>query len=266
MNKNKIINSWFADLYDQLETQTDDVEFLLSIIGKKPKNILEVCCGSGRILVPLARVGHYVTGFDISEDMMSKIPDKANGLSNLQFYKADAVNSVWGSDFDIIVLAGNILINIESDMDYKKAQQLFIKKAANSLKIGGYIYLDFNLLAKPEQFFGQKQERIIFEGIDSNGVYGKYIVFGGTFDTATQICRGRNRTELVTREGEEIIVEKEAIKHIPTLYDVHEWLANAGFSVELEYGDYSGNPVGENTYRAIIYAKKIDGRIICLMI
>ena len=88
------------------------------------------------------------------------------------------------------MLAANILINIVSGMDYKIAQQLFIKKAADSLKIGGYVYLDFNLFAKPEQFFGQRRERIIFEGIDNNGVYGKYIGLGGTFDTDTQICKG----------------------------------------------------------------------------
>lgn len=257
MNEHNIINSWFADLYDQLETQTDDVEFMLTIIGSKPKNILEVCCGSGRILVPLVMAGHHVTGFDMDEDMMSKIPDKAKDLSNFQFYKADAVSSDWGRDFDIVVLAGNILINIESDMDYKKVQQLFIQKAVDSLKINGYIYLDFNLFAKPEQVFGCKRERIIFEGTDSNGVYGKYIVLGGTFDTVTQICRGQNRTELVTRMGEKIFVEKESIKHIPTLHDIHEWLANTGFSVESEYGNYNGNPISENTSRAIIYAKKV---------
>lgn len=257
MNENNIIKSWFADLYDQFETQTDDVEFLLSIIGEKPMNILEACCGSGRILVPLAKAGHKVTGFDMDEFMLSKISDKAKGLSNLRFYKSDAVSSDWGSNFDIIVLAGNILINIVSNMEYKEAQKLFIRKAADSLKIGGHIYLDFNLLFKPEQFFGQKRERVYFEGTDRNGVYGKYIGLGGTFDTATQICCGQNRTELTTRDGEKIVVERKSIKHIPTLDDVYVWLDEAGFAVEREYGDYNGNPISENTHRAIIYARKI---------
>jgi len=36
----------------------DHIEFLLSVVGPTPKRILEVCCGSGRILVPLANAGH----------------------------------------------------------------------------------------------------------------------------------------------------------------------------------------------------------------
>ncbi|MCL2519206.1 MAG: class I SAM-dependent methyltransferase, partial [Oscillospiraceae bacterium] len=63
-NEKPIISKWVADMYDQKVTETNDVEFLLSVIGQESKKILEVCCGSGRILVPLARAGHDVTGFD----------------------------------------------------------------------------------------------------------------------------------------------------------------------------------------------------------
>ena len=40
-NEKPIISKWVADIYDQKVTETDDVDFLLSIIGKKPKRILE---------------------------------------------------------------------------------------------------------------------------------------------------------------------------------------------------------------------------------
>lgn len=257
MNETDLINSWYAEIYDQHETQTDDVDFLLSILGNKPKTILEVCCGSGRILVPLARAGHKATGFDMDEFMLERIPAKAEGIENLAFYKEDAVAADWGRDFDIVILAGNILINIVTPLDYKEAQQLFIKKAANSLKTGGYIYLDFNLFSNPEVIFGNNIERVIFEGTDCNGTYGKYSILEGTYDIDSQIYKGRNRTELITGSGEKIILEKEATKYIPTLHDVYEWLENAGFVVEAEYGDYNGNPIDNNTCRTVIYARKV---------
>ena len=56
-NEKPIISKWVADMYDQKVTETNDVEFLLSVVGQTPKRILEVCCGSGRILVPLAKAG-----------------------------------------------------------------------------------------------------------------------------------------------------------------------------------------------------------------
>ena len=44
-NEKPIIFKWVADMYEQEVTETADVDFLLSLIGQAPKQILEVCCG-----------------------------------------------------------------------------------------------------------------------------------------------------------------------------------------------------------------------------
>ena len=102
-----------AELYDQHVTETDDVRFILDLIGAQPKKALEVCCGSGRILVPLAKAGHDATGFDNDEPMMDRIPPKAAGLNNIQWRKADAVHDDWGSGFDVVVLTVGFIIEFE---------------------------------------------------------------------------------------------------------------------------------------------------------
>ncbi|MHB1150958.1 MAG: GNAT family N-acetyltransferase [Eubacteriales bacterium] len=252
----QIKSYWLANLYDKQETQTDDVEMLLSFLGEEPKKVFEVCCKSGRILVPIAKAGHYAVGLDINNEMIAMIPDKAKEIDNLRFYKADAVKADWGHDFDVAVLAGNILINIVSDMDYREAQRLFIKKAMECLKNEGYLFLDFNLFLHPEKFFGVPLERIIFEGTDDRGVYGKYTVLGGTYDSVTQICDGKNRTELSLPDSTQKIIYGVSRKHIPTLADIHNWLVESCFEIVKEYGDYNKNPVSDNTGRAIIWARK----------
>ena len=63
---------WYADIYEQQENQTNDVKYILSTIGAAPKRVLEIACGGGRILEPLARAGHNVTGFDTDEAMLEK--------------------------------------------------------------------------------------------------------------------------------------------------------------------------------------------------
>lgn len=257
MDINKIKSHWYAYIYDEQENQTYDVELMLQILGDKPKKVLEVCCGGGRILVPLAKAGHNVAGFDIDEDMLSRIPEKINGLSNIKFYKADAIHSDWGSDYDVVVLAGNIMINIVADMDYKEAQKLFIKKAYDALKVGGYIYLDFDLHAHPEKVFNCTRERVHFEGMDDTGVYGRYIGCRGSYDIETQMTSGKSRTEITLPNGKTYIFEKKSAKHIPTRQNVHDWLDSNGFVIEQEYGDYSKNSISETTYRAIIYARKV---------
>ena len=258
MCKIDIINRWYADLYDQQETYTDDVNFMLSVIGEEPRNVLEACCGSGRILVPLAKAGHTVTGFDADEDMLGRIPHKAADLSNISFSKADAIADDWGKNFDVVILAGNILINIVSDMNYKEAQKLFIKKAYNSLKLNGRLYLDFGCFAHPENFFENSEEKTVFEGTDSFGYSGKYIIFDGRYDEKTQTAAYKRKIELVSKIGEKIVQETTGIKHIPTLLQVKDWLNETGFKVINQFGDYKGNPISEETYNAIIWAEKIQ--------
>jgi len=93
----QIKSHWFANLYDKQETQTDDVELLLSFLGSEPKVVFEVCCGSGRMLVPIAKAGHFAGGLDMDSDMIAMIPGKAKELDNLRFYKADAIKADWGT-------------------------------------------------------------------------------------------------------------------------------------------------------------------------
>ena len=51
-NEKDIIAQWNADMYDLNETYTDDVELVLMLMRTTPKKVLEIACGSGRILVP----------------------------------------------------------------------------------------------------------------------------------------------------------------------------------------------------------------------
>jgi len=257
LDKKVIERHWYADIYEQQENQTDDRNFMLKVIGDQPKNILEVCCGGGRLLVPLAKAGHTVTGLDSDAAMLAKIPPKAEGLANLSYRQADAVQDDWGEGFEIVVLAANIMINIESSMECKQAQQLFIQKAAKALKKGGYLYLDFFLEAHPEKRFNfQNEGFVVFEGVDSVGTHGRYTVMNGAFDPDTQLHTRTCRTEITPKDSETFVFEHASHTHIPTLMQVMGWLERAGFAVEHSYGDFSGNPMDETTSRAILWARK----------
>ena len=79
MNQNDLMQYCYACIYDQQVIQ-DDVEHIISMAGNSPLNILEVACGSGRISIPLAQKGHVVTGFDVDEAMLARIPQKVQRL------------------------------------------------------------------------------------------------------------------------------------------------------------------------------------------
>jgi SAM-dependent methyltransferase len=260
-NDNEIINiyrRWYAEIYEINETGTEDVKLLLELLGSKPQKVLEIACGGGRVLVPIARAGHEATGFDMDEYRLKYIQEKAKGTENLQYCYKDAMNSEWGSGYDVIVLAGNLLLNIVADIPYINAQEFFIQKAASSLEIGGYIFLDFGMFAHPEKIFSKDSGRTIFEGTDSSGVYGKQVVIGEGYDEKVQMAYGRRCTDLTLPDGQYETIHEKWEKHIPTLDQVHIWLNKSGFIVLSEFGDYNRKPINDNTRRAIIWAKKFN--------
>lgn len=89
-NEKDIIAQWNADMYDLNETCTDDVELALTLMGAAPKKVLEIACGSGRFLVPVAKAGHDVTGLDFDEYMLKRIAHKITN-EKVKWHKADVV-------------------------------------------------------------------------------------------------------------------------------------------------------------------------------
>ncbi len=263
LDRNFIAKHWYASVYEQFENQIHDVEFLLKVLEEQTEgasqNILEVACGGGRIAIPLVKAGHTVTGFDADVHMLLRCYRRMQGLENSKCYLADATTADWGQGFDVVVMAGNILINIESKMDYATAQKTFIRKAAAALRAGGYLYLDFDLYEDPAPFFNRLEKSSYFSGTDDLGTSGRTISYGSVYDPITRICAGTNHWELTTNTGELIIVSHQWHKHIPTQAQVYGWLQEAGFEITQTYMDYAREsiPVPVRQYcRATIWAKK----------
>lgn len=255
-NEDAVISKWISDMYDIDETDVTDVNFALSVIGKQSKTVLEVACGSGRILVPLANAGHTVKGLDFDEYMLNKISEKAHGMKNIIWQKADIIKDDWGEGYDVVMLAANLLFNITTEIDYCKAQMLLIQKSANALVTDGHIYIDYAYTLHPERWFDDTDENVIWKGTDSHGNSGKMSLLNSSFDPQTGLNTFIRRFELLLSDGTEIRKDIPSMKHFASLEQVHEWLDIFGFTVEEEYGDYYRHPVSETTDRAIIWARK----------
>lgn len=264
MNRDFIAGHWYADIYEQFENETRDVAFLLNVLRScangSAQRILEAACGGGRISIPLAKAGHTVTGFDMDLHMLLRCYRQMKGMSNIRCYLADALTAQWGSEFDVVVLAGNVLINIETDMDYAEAQRIFIRKAAMALRSGGHLYLDFDLLYDPVRFFSRLRQSSYFSGTDDMGTSGRTISYGSVYDPVTHMCAGTSHLELTANNGESFVISKLWHKHIPAQNQVYGWLREAGLTIERSYKNYSDEPLHEpidkSTHRATIWARK----------
>jgi len=75
----------FAKFYDAYTAQyADDIPFYLAALTGRKGPLIEVGCGSGRILKALIRAGHTVTGVDASESMLALAQEKLEQVAHGQ--------------------------------------------------------------------------------------------------------------------------------------------------------------------------------------
>ena len=135
-----------AEIYDQTETYTDDVELVRNLIrGRGSLWILEPFCGTGRILIPLALDGHELVGLDQAKGMLARARTKIGQLPpkvqhRITPAKADVTREEWPQGFDLVVLGGNCFYELATPQE----QEGCIVSAAASLNPGGYVYVDNN--------------------------------------------------------------------------------------------------------------------------
>ncbi|MAE60396.1 MAG: hypothetical protein CMJ49_03465 [Planctomycetaceae bacterium] len=75
--------------------------------------VLEMACGTGAVAIPLARAGHDVTGFDLSEAMLdeAKRKSEAAGVA-VDWRQGDMRGFDLGRRYGLIILASNALCHL----------------------------------------------------------------------------------------------------------------------------------------------------------
>ncbi len=97
-----------AQWYDTLlGKEKNDIEFYKKIVVNSKGKVLELACGSGRLLVPYRNMGADIEGLDISSDMLAICREKLkeNNLS-APLYKQDLTRFKTGKQYAAIFIAG----------------------------------------------------------------------------------------------------------------------------------------------------------------
>lgn len=97
-----------SELYD-LMTRGDSAELreILRVARRTDGSVLELACGSGRVTLPLARLGRDVVALDSSQRMRELLAAKArrSGAGTLRIVAGDMSDFRLGETFGLIVLA-----------------------------------------------------------------------------------------------------------------------------------------------------------------
>jgi SAM-dependent methyltransferase len=108
-----------------------------------PTSVLDAGCGTGRVAIELSRRGYDVMGVDLDEAMLAEARTKAPALTWLQGDLADPGLDLGGRTFDLVVMAGNVLIFVTPGTEGE-----VIQNAARWLRPGGHLITGYSI--RPE--------------------------------------------------------------------------------------------------------------------
>jgi SAM-dependent methyltransferase len=102
-----------------------------------PGRVLDAGCGTGRVAVRLAELGHDVVGVDLDERMLERARADAPDLTWVQ---GDLADFDLGSHFDLVVAAGNVIPLVAPG-----TEAAVVAALARHLRPGGLLVAGFGL-------------------------------------------------------------------------------------------------------------------------
>jgi SAM-dependent methyltransferase len=115
--------------------EADLVEALLRESGGT--TVLDAGCGTGRVAIELALRGFAVTGADADAAMLTAAMVKAPDLTWLEADLADLHDRL-DTEFDLVVLAGNVMIFLSPGTEQRVLAQLVDRLAPGGLLVAGF--------------------------------------------------------------------------------------------------------------------------------
>ncbi len=253
-----------ARLYDQVIPYRDrpDVDFFVDAARQSGGSVLEVGCGTGRVLIPTAREGIPITGLDLSDHMLEVCRQKLKEeplevQDRAVLIQGDMRKFSLGETFSLVTTPFRPFQHLLTVED----QLSCLTSIRQHLEPGGALILDiFNPSLKGlsadnlGEEVGAEPEFTTPEGI-------KVLRFNKTNqrDHFNQVLDVELIYYLTHPDGrEERLVHAFPFRYL-FRYEAEHLLARCGFEVLDVYADYYKNPLG-STYPGdlIFIARKLE--------
>jgi SAM-dependent methyltransferase len=231
-------------LYDLLFPPGLNARFYTEEARRLGAPVLELACGTGQLLLPIARAGLRVVGLDLSPAMLSTARDRLREASApAEVVQGDMRTFELGESFALIFVARNSLLHLHSTEDLLAC----FRTVRRHLRPGGAFIFDiFNpsvhLLARPAQVrFPVMQIHHPERGevaIEAEGVY----------DAAAQVKREK---WYFSAPGEPDFWSAPLEVRIVFPQELTLLLAAGGFRMEARYGNFSRETFQSSSMRQV---------------
>ena len=245
-NVNSLYGS--ADVYDRMvglwsPPSTAEIGFYSGMAKGLKTSILELGCGTGRLSVPLAKLGHHVTGLDCSEELLSRARLKAAAENvEVEFVHADVRNFTAEPRNRLVVSSYNFLSHL-CDFDDLRS---FFANIRRNMGSGGFFVIDQDNPAADQLEGNPTVRRLIGKSRTVQG--GEVEVYESfSYDRATQL---QLRTFFAHESGTVTCSTLKNRLFFPQELD--NVLRMFGFRILLKSGGFEMEPFTSRSERQII--------------
>ncbi len=243
----EFFENWYLDFYLPLPKFKHsyikkEVSFIDNVL-KLPKGakILDLCCGHGRHLIPLAKKGYDMTGLDLSEKALNLLRKNAKKEKiKARLIRGDMRKIPFSNEFDAIINMFTAFGYLETDYEDFKV----LKQVSKALKPKGKFIIDIKnsdwLLANLEEKSWQKQGKLL-------------LLEERKYDKKKK--RLTLKTEILDEKGK--WHKSSNVLRIYSLGEMRNNLNKVGLKVIKTYGDpFTGEKFTKNCKRLTILAYK----------
>lgn len=233
---------------------TEDVPLYLDFARRTGGPVLELGCGTGRLLVPLAQAGYEVVGLDRSPAMLARAQARlsAAGLAErVALVRGNITGFDLGRSFGLAILALNSFMHLTDQADQLGA----LHCARQHLRPGGLLILDLP---------GPSEPWLIQPGLVVTGTYPTPeggIVLKMT-DSRYERARQVEEITVIYDETDAAGTTRRTVLGLSLRYvfryELELLLRLAGLRLQAIYGDYDLNPYDEDAARMIAVAGRSD--------
>lgn len=242
------MNDWYKESFGEdyllvyqhrsKEQAKQEVDQLIGWLDLKPQErILDLCCGSGRHTIALAKAGFHAIGFDLSEVLLHHALKDSQGLP-IYFVHGDMRRLPFVEDSFHVVL--NLFTSF-GYFDQNESNRLVLKEISRVLKPNGRFCIDFlnasyvrkNLIPESKRKIGDTVVHEVREIKD---------------DFVTKTLR------VVNPNRERVYYER--VKLYSKL-EMLEMLGQVGLEVQQIFGNFSGQPFSEDSERMILVGRSV---------
>ncbi len=261
MNADGSRSAELAAIYDAIYAGRGDTAFWLTMAAAADGGpILELGCGTGRVLLPVARAGYEIIGLDLSVPMLDRCRAKVDAQpqevrERVRLVTGDMTSFDLGSGFGAITcpFAGF------QQLRTTELQLACLERCRAHLLLHGRLVLDLPnpdpapaSYARERATDGEETAQVV-EWTDGRRIRWWMTVIG--YDRLLQVNECEVTYEIIEEDGASRRLTEAIFLRYTFRYELEHLLVRAGFRLVALHGDYDRSPFGDGSPAMIVVAE-----------